>query len=144
MLVGFLSDKVQLNGSYTICNSLKIYLLWKHIEDNLSKNNFRFLSLYVCACVFTCLFLCIQSPALWQDEGLSNLQGSVYLPDSGRLSVAAKEDNSQLIAVIKMGWLDKNPPQGYECDTCTHKQRLLYVLYVDIFHTLDKTSILNI
>uniref|UniRef100_A0A8D3BCS2 Arf-GAP with Rho-GAP domain ANK repeat and PH domain-containing protein 1 n=1 Tax=Scophthalmus maximus TaxID=52904 RepID=A0A8D3BCS2_SCOMX len=49
---------------------------------------------------------------LWQDRGLSNLQGSVYLPDTGGLASATKEDSSQLAAVIKMGWLDKNPPQG--------------------------------
>ncbi|XP_051252883.1 arf-GAP with Rho-GAP domain, ANK repeat and PH domain-containing protein 1 isoform X2 [Dicentrarchus labrax] len=51
-------------------------------------------------------------PTLWQDGSISNLQGSVYLPNSGRLSSASKEDSSQLDAVIKMGWLDKNPPQG--------------------------------
>nr|XP_046244713.1 arf-GAP with Rho-GAP domain, ANK repeat and PH domain-containing protein 1-like isoform X2 [Scatophagus argus] len=51
-------------------------------------------------------------PGLWQDEGLSSLKGSVYLPSYGRLSSAAKEDSSQLTSVIKMGWLDKNPPQG--------------------------------
>ncbi|CAN9511322.1 unnamed protein product [Ophioblennius macclurei] len=49
---------------------------------------------------------------LWQDEGFSKQQGSVYLPDNGRFPPAAKEDNSQHSAVIKMGWLDKNPPQG--------------------------------
>ncbi|XP_041796004.1 arf-GAP with Rho-GAP domain, ANK repeat and PH domain-containing protein 1-like isoform X3 [Chelmon rostratus] len=71
-------------------------------------------------------------PALWQDEGLSNLQGSVYLPDSGRLSVAAKEDNSQLIAVIKMGWLDKNPPQG-----ALYYQRRWVKLDVDYLRYFD-------
>ncbi|XP_060928435.1 arf-GAP with Rho-GAP domain, ANK repeat and PH domain-containing protein 1-like isoform X3 [Limanda limanda] len=45
-------------------------------------------------------------------SGLSTVQGSVYLPATGRLSSASKEDSSQHAAVIKMGWLDKNPPQG--------------------------------
>lgn len=49
---------------------------------------------------------------LWQDDGINSLQGSFYLPDTGRLASATKEDSSQLTAVIKMGWLDKNPPQG--------------------------------
>ncbi|KAM7399346.1 hypothetical protein PAMP_018624 [Pampus punctatissimus] len=49
---------------------------------------------------------------LWQDSGLGSLQGSVYLPKTGRLTSGTKEDSSQLAAVIKMGWLDKNPPQG--------------------------------
>ncbi|XP_029964690.1 arf-GAP with Rho-GAP domain, ANK repeat and PH domain-containing protein 1 isoform X2 [Salarias fasciatus] len=49
---------------------------------------------------------------LWQDECLGKQQRSVYLPDNGRLPPAAKQDSSQHSAVIKMGWLDKNPPQG--------------------------------
>uniref|UniRef100_A0A665U0Q2 ArfGAP with RhoGAP domain, ankyrin repeat and PH domain 1 n=2 Tax=Echeneis naucrates TaxID=173247 RepID=A0A665U0Q2_ECHNA len=48
----------------------------------------------------------------WQELGVCNLQGSVYLPNTGRLASASKEDSAQLGAVIKMGWLDKNPPQG--------------------------------
>ncbi|KAL2096270.1 hypothetical protein ACEWY4_008418 [Coilia grayii] len=50
----------------------------------------------------------------WQDYGLSTLQGSIYLPSSGRLATTppAPESASSLSAVIKMGWLDKNPPQG--------------------------------
>nr|XP_020473812.1 arf-GAP with Rho-GAP domain, ANK repeat and PH domain-containing protein 1 isoform X1 [Monopterus albus]XP_020473813.1 arf-GAP with Rho-GAP domain, ANK repeat and PH domain-containing protein 1 isoform X1 [Monopterus albus]XP_020473814.1 arf-GAP with Rho-GAP domain, ANK repeat and PH domain-containing protein 1 isoform X1 [Monopterus albus] len=51
-------------------------------------------------------------PTLWQEEGLSKQMGSVYLPDTGRLASAAKEQCSQHAAVIKMGWLDKNSPQG--------------------------------
>uniref|UniRef100_A0A7N8Y1A5 ArfGAP with RhoGAP domain, ankyrin repeat and PH domain 1 n=1 Tax=Mastacembelus armatus TaxID=205130 RepID=A0A7N8Y1A5_9TELE len=44
--------------------------------------------------------------------GNSSLHSSVYLPNSGRLPTGPKEDSSQLVAVIKSGWLDKNPPQG--------------------------------
>ncbi|KAE8295423.1 Arf-GAP with Rho-GAP domain, ANK repeat and PH domain-containing protein 1 Centaurin-delta-2 [Larimichthys crocea] len=53
--------------------------------------------------------LCSDDELLDDDD---NLQGSVYLPNDGRLSSVAKEDSSHLAAVIKMGWLDKNPPQG--------------------------------
>ncbi|XP_062274830.1 arf-GAP with Rho-GAP domain, ANK repeat and PH domain-containing protein 1-like isoform X2 [Scomber scombrus] len=49
---------------------------------------------------------------LWQDSEVGSIKGSFYLPSTGRLSSASKEDSSQLAAVIKMGWLDKNPPQG--------------------------------
>lgn len=57
-------------------------------------------------------FLYIQRT--WRaDEGISN-QSSVYLQDKGRSCSASKEDSSELVAVIKMGWLDKNAPQGYE------------------------------
>uniref|UniRef100_A0A672H9E7 ArfGAP with RhoGAP domain, ankyrin repeat and PH domain 1 n=1 Tax=Salarias fasciatus TaxID=181472 RepID=A0A672H9E7_SALFA len=55
---------------------------------------------------------CLRSSTLWQDECLGKQQRSVYLPDNGRLPPAAKQDSSQHSAVIKMGWLDKNPPQG--------------------------------
>ncbi|XP_061575191.1 arf-GAP with Rho-GAP domain, ANK repeat and PH domain-containing protein 1-like isoform X2 [Cololabis saira] len=48
----------------------------------------------------------------WQDDGLSSPKGSFSLPHTGRLSTHIKEDDSQLSTVIKMGWLDKNPPQG--------------------------------
>uniref|UniRef100_A0A8C9YQI3 ArfGAP with RhoGAP domain, ankyrin repeat and PH domain 1 n=1 Tax=Sander lucioperca TaxID=283035 RepID=A0A8C9YQI3_SANLU len=61
---------------------------------------------------FVCLLLCIQSPSPWQDGGIDNQQGSFYLPNTGRLAPAPKDDSSQLAAVIKKGWLDKNPPQG--------------------------------
>ncbi|XP_049433460.1 arf-GAP with Rho-GAP domain, ANK repeat and PH domain-containing protein 1-like isoform X1 [Epinephelus fuscoguttatus] len=40
--------------------------------------------------------------SLWHDEGTD----SVYLAQ------ATKDTSPQLTAVIKMGWLDKNPPQG--------------------------------
>lgn len=63
--------------------------------------------------VFMCLFLYVQRSTLWQDDGISS-QGSVYLPNTGRQASATKENCSQLTAVIKSGWLDKNPPQGYE------------------------------
>ncbi|CAJ1065660.1 arf-GAP with Rho-GAP domain%2C ANK repeat and PH domain-containing protein 1-like isoform X2 [Xyrichtys novacula] len=69
---------------------------------------------------------------LWQDEVLSNLQGSIYLPNSGRLAEAAKEDSSQLTAVIKMGWLDKNPPQG-----ALYYQRRWVKLDVDYLRYFD-------
>ncbi|XP_034024676.1 arf-GAP with Rho-GAP domain, ANK repeat and PH domain-containing protein 1-like [Thalassophryne amazonica] len=42
----------------------------------------------------------------------SSLQASVDPPDSGRLASGVMENDSQHCAVIKMGWLDKNPPQG--------------------------------
>ncbi|TMS07767.1 Arf-GAP with Rho-GAP domain, ANK repeat and PH domain-containing protein 1 [Larimichthys crocea] len=57
-------------------------------------------------------------PTEWPVVNLSNLQGSVYLPNDGRLSSVAKEDSSHLAAVIKMGWLDKNPPQGVVVAVC--------------------------
>ncbi|XP_074535339.1 arf-GAP with Rho-GAP domain, ANK repeat and PH domain-containing protein 1 isoform X2 [Halichoeres trimaculatus] len=68
---------------------------------------------------------------LWQDE-VGSLKGSVYLPKSGRLSQAAKEDSSQLAAVIKMGWLDKNPPQG-----ALYYQRRWVKLDVDYLRYFD-------
>uniref|UniRef100_A0A3B4T2W6 ArfGAP with RhoGAP domain, ankyrin repeat and PH domain 1 n=2 Tax=Seriola dumerili TaxID=41447 RepID=A0A3B4T2W6_SERDU len=71
-------------------------------------------------------------PTLWQDVGLSNLQGSVYLPNTGRLASATKEDGSQLAAVIKMGWLDKNPPQG-----ALYYQRRWVKLDVDYLRYFD-------
>ncbi|CAI5694321.1 unnamed protein product [Oreochromis niloticus] len=49
----------------------------------------------------------------YEYEGtLHSQQGSFYLPNTGVLASTMKEDTSQLSAVIKMGWLDKNPPQG--------------------------------
>ncbi|XP_028817629.1 arf-GAP with Rho-GAP domain, ANK repeat and PH domain-containing protein 1 isoform X2 [Denticeps clupeoides] len=53
----------------------------------------------------------------WQDYGLSTLSGrmqpSICLPKEGRISTHTAEDLIQpLSPVIKMGWLDKNPPQG--------------------------------
>uniref|UniRef100_A0AAX7TH84 ArfGAP with RhoGAP domain, ankyrin repeat and PH domain 1 n=1 Tax=Astatotilapia calliptera TaxID=8154 RepID=A0AAX7TH84_ASTCA len=46
------------------------------------------------------------------EGSLHSQQGSFYLPHTGVLASTMKEDTSQLSAVIKMGWLDKNPPQG--------------------------------
>ncbi|GAA6233062.1 arf-GAP with Rho-GAP domain, ANK repeat and PH domain-containing protein 1 isoform X1 [Lates japonicus] len=69
---------------------------------------------------------------LWQDEVLRNSQGSVYLPNTGRLPSAIKEDSSQLTAVIKMGWLDKNPPQG-----ALYYQRRWVKLDVDYLRYFD-------
>ncbi|KAM7413168.1 hypothetical protein PAMA_020512 [Pampus argenteus] len=69
---------------------------------------------------------------LWQDSGLGSLQGSVYLPKTGRLSSVTKEDSSQLAAVIKMGWLDKNPPQG-----ALYYQRRWVKLDVDYLRYFD-------
>ncbi|XP_045929275.1 arf-GAP with Rho-GAP domain, ANK repeat and PH domain-containing protein 1-like isoform X1 [Micropterus dolomieu] len=73
-----------------------------------------------------------EDDTLWQDGGLSNLQGSVYLPNTGRLATATKEDSSQLTAVIKMGWLDKNPPQG-----ALYYQRRWVKLDVDYLRYFD-------
>lgn len=90
--------------------------------------------------MFVCLFLCIQRPTEWPVVNLSNLQGSVYLPNDGRLSSVAKEDSSHLAAVIKMGWLDKNPPQGYEWQhvhTYAHKLRFCYKRAI---HSTAQTS----
>lgn len=84
-----------------------------------------------------CLFLCIHSSTPWQDVGISTLQASVYLPNTGRLASAAKEDSSQLTAVIKMGWLDKNPPQGYEW------QQLINVL-TEVLLKMESTYKYNI
>ncbi|XP_062329835.1 arf-GAP with Rho-GAP domain, ANK repeat and PH domain-containing protein 1-like isoform X1 [Osmerus eperlanus] len=47
----------------------------------------------------------------WVDYGISTLQGSVYLPSNGCLAPPPQEAPAHL-SVIKMGWLDKNPPQG--------------------------------
>ncbi|XP_037835148.1 arf-GAP with Rho-GAP domain, ANK repeat and PH domain-containing protein 1 isoform X2 [Kryptolebias marmoratus] len=46
----------------------------------------------------------------WQDK--SSRTSSFLLPHTNRPSALIKEDDSQLSAVIKMGWLDKNLPQG--------------------------------
>ncbi|XP_061775109.1 arf-GAP with Rho-GAP domain, ANK repeat and PH domain-containing protein 1-like isoform X1 [Nerophis ophidion] len=50
--------------------------------------------------------------SVWEDSGLNSLQSSIYLPTFGRLATLPKEDSSQAPAVIRKGWLDKNPPQG--------------------------------
>ncbi|XP_072248713.1 arf-GAP with Rho-GAP domain, ANK repeat and PH domain-containing protein 1 isoform X3 [Leuresthes tenuis] len=69
---------------------------------------------------------------LWNDQGFSNPKGSFYLPLSGRLNAPVKEDSSQLSAVIKMGWLDKNPPQG-----ALYYQRRWVKLDVDYLRYFD-------
>ncbi|XP_056298098.1 arf-GAP with Rho-GAP domain, ANK repeat and PH domain-containing protein 1-like isoform X2 [Pseudoliparis swirei] len=56
----------------------------------------------------------------------------VYLPTRGRLSSTSKEDDAQLAAVIKMGWLDKNPPQG-----ALYYQRRWVKLDVDYLRYFD-------
>ncbi|XP_071216174.1 arf-GAP with Rho-GAP domain, ANK repeat and PH domain-containing protein 1-like isoform X1 [Salvelinus alpinus] len=50
----------------------------------------------------------------WQDYGLSTLQESVYLPVTGRVLAQPPRDgpSPEPCPVLKMGWLDKNPPQG--------------------------------
>uniref|UniRef100_A0A3B1KJ68 ArfGAP with RhoGAP domain, ankyrin repeat and PH domain 1 n=1 Tax=Astyanax mexicanus TaxID=7994 RepID=A0A3B1KJ68_ASTMX len=56
---------------------------------------------------------------LWIENysSLPSTQNSIYLPVTGRvLAPSPKTDSTpQLTPVIKMGWLDKNPPQGYVC-----------------------------
>ncbi|KAM9853502.1 arf-GAP with Rho-GAP domain, ANK repeat and PH domain-containing protein 1 [Aulostomus maculatus] len=69
---------------------------------------------------------------LWEDPGLSSSQGSIYQLNTGRLASALKEDTSQLSAVIKMGWLDKNPPQG-----ALYYQRRWVKLEVDYLKYFD-------
>lgn len=53
---------------------------------------------------------------LWIENysSLPSIQNSIYLPVTGRvLTPPPKADSTpQLTPVIKMGWLDKNPPQG--------------------------------
>uniref|UniRef100_A0A8B9JA45 ArfGAP with RhoGAP domain, ankyrin repeat and PH domain 1 n=1 Tax=Astyanax mexicanus TaxID=7994 RepID=A0A8B9JA45_ASTMX len=53
---------------------------------------------------------------LWIENysSLPSTQNSIYLPVTGRvLAPSPKTDSTpQLTPVIKMGWLDKNPPQG--------------------------------
>ncbi|XP_075956073.1 arf-GAP with Rho-GAP domain, ANK repeat and PH domain-containing protein 1 isoform X2 [Anarhichas minor] len=72
-------------------------------------------------------------PSLWQDGGgMGSQQGSFYLPNTGRLTPATKDDSSQLAAVIKMGWLDKNPPQG-----ALYYQRRWVKLDVDYLRYFD-------
>uniref|UniRef100_A0AAX7UCG5 ArfGAP with RhoGAP domain, ankyrin repeat and PH domain 1 n=1 Tax=Astatotilapia calliptera TaxID=8154 RepID=A0AAX7UCG5_ASTCA len=73
----------------------------------------------------------VQSPRTHRYEGsLHSQQGSFYLPHTGVLASTMKEDTSQLSAVIKMGWLDKNPPQG---EYILHK----YLIELKNKHRLD-------
>ncbi|XP_077396625.1 arfGAP with RhoGAP domain, ankyrin repeat and PH domain 1 isoform X2 [Festucalex cinctus] len=71
-------------------------------------------------------------PSVWEEPGISSLQGSIFLPNTGRLASPPKEDSSQLAAVIKMGWLDKNPPQG-----ALYYQRRWVKLDVDYLRYFD-------
>ncbi|KAF7219514.1 arf-GAP with Rho-GAP domain, ANK repeat and PH domain-containing protein 1 isoform X1 [Nothobranchius furzeri] len=48
----------------------------------------------------------------WEDGLCSSPNGSFHLPHISRESGGVKEDSSLLSTVIKMGWLEKNPPQG--------------------------------
>ncbi|XP_013863478.1 arf-GAP with Rho-GAP domain, ANK repeat and PH domain-containing protein 1 [Austrofundulus limnaeus] len=48
----------------------------------------------------------------WQDKIPRSPASSFHLPYTSRPYSSLKEDDSQLTAVIKMGWLDKNLPQG--------------------------------
>ncbi|KAM8902674.1 arf-GAP with Rho-GAP domain, ANK repeat and PH domain-containing protein 1 isoform 2-T2 [Spinachia spinachia] len=72
------------------------------------------------------------SSSLWVAGSVGSLQGSVYLPNTGRLAAATKDNSSQLAAVIKMGWLDKNPPQG-----ALYYQRRWVKLDVDYLRYFD-------
>lgn len=49
---------------------------------------------------------------LLQEEGLR--KDGVLQQASGTLPSVNADDSSKLPAVIKMGWLDKNQPTGYE------------------------------
>ncbi|XP_061684471.1 arf-GAP with Rho-GAP domain, ANK repeat and PH domain-containing protein 1-like isoform X2 [Syngnathoides biaculeatus] len=71
-------------------------------------------------------------PSVWEEPGLSDLQASIFLPNAGRLASAPKEGSSHLAAVIKMGWLDKNPPQG-----ALYYQRRWVKLDVDYLRYFD-------
>ncbi|KAM4589452.1 arf-GAP with Rho-GAP domain, ANK repeat and PH domain-containing protein 1 isoform 1-T1 [Fundulus diaphanus] len=73
-----------------------------------------------------------QSSPPWQNESISGKPGSFCLPHTGRLSTPIKEDSSQLSTVVKMGWLDKNPPQG-----ALYYQRRWIKLEVDYLRYFD-------
>lgn len=55
-------------------------------------------------------------PSSWNADlaSISSSQNSVYLPSSGYISGSPPRDDwaSADVPVMKMGWLDKNPPQG--------------------------------
>ncbi|XP_056138935.1 arf-GAP with Rho-GAP domain, ANK repeat and PH domain-containing protein 1-like [Lampris incognitus] len=68
----------------------------------------------------------------WQDYGISELQSSVCLPGTGRLAQSTKDDDCHQCSVIKMGWLDKNPPQG-----ALYYQRRWVKLDVDYLRYFD-------
>lgn len=63
--------------------------------------------------MYFCFNFCSRSNLL-QEEGLGKLQDIVFQQTSGKLPSVIADDISELPAVIKMGWLDKNQPTGYE------------------------------
>ncbi|XP_057694032.1 arf-GAP with Rho-GAP domain, ANK repeat and PH domain-containing protein 1-like isoform X2 [Corythoichthys intestinalis] len=71
-------------------------------------------------------------PGVWEEPGFNSLQCSIFLPNTSRMESPPKEDSSQLAAVIKMGWLDKNPPQG-----ALYYQRRWVKLDVDYLRYFD-------
>uniref|UniRef100_A0A3Q2YZB3 ArfGAP with RhoGAP domain, ankyrin repeat and PH domain 1 n=1 Tax=Hippocampus comes TaxID=109280 RepID=A0A3Q2YZB3_HIPCM len=87
---------------------------------------------YYCVALWVLTFDHPCSPSVWEEPGLGSLQGSIFLPNAGRLASPPKEDSSQLAAVIKMGWLDKNPPQG-----ALYYQRRWVKLDVDFLRYFD-------
>uniref|UniRef100_A0A669EET3 ArfGAP with RhoGAP domain, ankyrin repeat and PH domain 1 n=1 Tax=Oreochromis niloticus TaxID=8128 RepID=A0A669EET3_ORENI len=79
-----------------------------HEKSLLQDNGLCDVSFFFLFCL--CVSVCART---YRYEGtLHSQQGSFYLPNTGVLASTMKEDTSQLSAVIKMGWLDKNPPQG--------------------------------
>ncbi|XP_030237742.1 arf-GAP with Rho-GAP domain, ANK repeat and PH domain-containing protein 1 isoform X2 [Gadus morhua] len=68
----------------------------------------------------------------WLDYEPVSTQGSLYLPSCGPLGLPPKEDSAHQSAVIKMGWLDKNPPQG-----ALYYQRRWVKLDVDYLRYFD-------
>ncbi|KAG7278941.1 hypothetical protein CRUP_036592 [Coryphaenoides rupestris] len=68
----------------------------------------------------------------WQDYSGTGTQESLYLPFSGGLPPPLKDCVVNQCAVIKMGWLDKNPPQG-----ALYYQRRWVKLDVDYLRYFD-------
>lgn len=68
---------------------------------------------------------------LWSES--SSPQGSLYLPNAERrLSSASRDSDTQESAIIKQGWLDKNPPQG-----ALYYQRRWVILDADYLRYFD-------
>ncbi|CAL8351371.1 unnamed protein product [Lota lota] len=67
-----------------------------------------------------------------RDYDSMSTQGSLYLPFLGPLGQPPKECSTHHSAVIKMGWLDKNPPQG-----ALYYQRRWVKLDVDYLRYFD-------
>ncbi|XP_046719255.1 arf-GAP with Rho-GAP domain, ANK repeat and PH domain-containing protein 1-like [Silurus meridionalis] len=59
-------------------------------------------------------FSCLRHSWIEDYSRISSSLNSIYLPNTGRVLAPPPKDDStpQLSPVIKMGWLDKNPPQG--------------------------------